>query len=64
MKKTKSRIKKTDESMKKNVLKFRDYYDEELDDEEFELYRKERKNQGKRKHRKNSVKDEFPDNDS
>ena len=63
MKKTKLRYQKNDENSKKSVLKFRDYYDDDLDDEERESYNKRRRDEGKRMHRKHKIQDEFSYND-
>lgn len=56
MKKVKSRFRKTDESGKKSILKFRDYEDEAYGEDPS---KKRRKDVGKRLHRQKTAKDDF-----
>jgi hypothetical protein len=62
--KKKIRYQKTEDGNKKSVLKFKDYYDDDMDDSDIEFNTKRKKDVGKRLHRKDTMKEHFLDNDN
>ncbi|SLM31003.1 hypothetical protein MTBBW1_260004 [Desulfamplus magnetovallimortis] len=61
MKKARTRYIKNNDGTKKSVLKFREGHDEDLYEDEDETLLKQKKDVGKRLHRKKTVKDDFWD---